>query len=182
MSVVFLLLLLSYLIAATALSALKPSVKVYPSSKVLAKALCNDIKQKAKEEIDRKGSFYMAVPGGSVLKLLSALTESEDQLDWAKVHLFYVNHKCVSMEDPSATHLKAKDLFIDAKIGINSYMSSVDCLAGDGATAASYYETQLRSSGMQVDEKGIPAGGVDKRGATVMPTTKTETTVEETEF
>ena len=45
-----------------------------------------------------------------------------------------------------------------------------------------FFEGKDPFDGKQVDEKGIPAGGVDKRGATVMPTTKTETTVEETEF
>ena len=145
------------------MSVVKPSVKVYPSSKVLAETLCQDIKQAATNEIDRKGSFYIAVPGGSVLKLLSTLTESEDNsIDWAKVHLFYVNHKCVSMEDPSATHLKAKGLFVDAKKDINCYMSSADCLAGDGTTAASYYENQLRSSGIEVDAKGTHTSNLQK--------------------
>jgi 6-phosphogluconolactonase len=38
-------------------------------------------------------------------------------IDWKKVFLFYVNHKCVPMTDASATHFKAKGLFLDA-VGI----------------------------------------------------------------
>lgn len=45
-----------------------------------------------------------------------------------------------------------------------------------------FFEGKDPFDGKQVDEKGIPAGGVDKRGATVMPTTKAQTTEEETEF
>ena len=46
-----------------------------------------------------------------------------------------------------------------------------------------YFEGKDPFDGRQTDEKGLPAGGVDKRGATVIPTT-TEKTVEEdnTEF
>jgi len=48
-----------------------------------------------------------------VLKLLSRLkTQHKDAVNWSKVHLAYVNHKCVN--DETASHNKAKSLFIDS--------------------------------------------------------------------
>ena len=45
-----------------------------------------------------------------------------------------------------------------------------------------FFEGKDPFDGKQVDEKGLPAGGTDKRGSTVMPTKKTKTTEEESEF
>jgi len=45
-----------------------------------------------------------------------------------------------------------------------------------------YFEGKDPFDGRLVDEKGIPAGGVDKKGATVMPTTKTKPVKEDNEF
>jgi hypothetical protein len=45
-----------------------------------------------------------------------------------------------------------------------------------------FFEGKDPFDGKQVDEKGLPAGGTDKRGSTVMPAKKTKTTEEESEF
>ena len=45
-----------------------------------------------------------------------------------------------------------------------------------------FFEGKDPFDGKQTDEKGLPAGGTDKRGSTVLPTTKQTTTEEETEF
>ena len=51
-------------------------VYVYKDAGSLQDALCNDFIDVAKREISRKGSFYCAVPGGSVLKMLSGKKKS----------------------------------------------------------------------------------------------------------
>lgn len=88
-------------------------VRVYPTADDVGRALCAEFVDEAKEAISARGAFYSAVPGGSVLKLLSRLKDAKDELDWSKVHLYYVNHKCVPDDDTSATHSKAKILFLD---------------------------------------------------------------------
>jgi len=45
-----------------------------------------------------------------------------------------------------------------------------------------FFEGKDPFDGKQVDEKGLPAGGTDKRGAHVAPKTKTKKVEEETEF
>ena len=88
-------------------------VRVYPTAEDVGRALCVDFIDQARLSIAARGAFYVAVPGGSVLKLLSGLRDSKTAIDWSKVYLFYVNHKCVPDNDPSATHFKAKALFLD---------------------------------------------------------------------
>ena len=52
----------------------------------------------------------------------------------------------------------------------------------DSIWLPNFFEGKDPFDGKQTDEKGLPAGGVDKRGAHVAPTTKTKPVEEETEF
>eukprot|EP01041_Mallomonas_annulata_P006046 gene6046-12190_t len=115
------------------------SVNVCQTPESLAKFLCRDFVECAKKEIASKGSFFVAVPGGSVLKMLSGLKSISSEVDWNKVFLFYVNHKCVTSIDPSATHFKAKSLFIDA-VGIPA--SNVITLAEDAEIETRGHDTE----------------------------------------
>ena len=52
----------------------------------------------------------------------------------------------------------------------------------DSIWLPNFFEGKDPFDGKQAEEKGLPAGGTDKRGATVMPETKEETTDEGAEF
>ena len=52
----------------------------------------------------------------------------------------------------------------------------------DSIWLPNFFEGKDPFDGKQTDEKGLPAGGTDKRGATVLPKKKTKTVEEETEF
>ena len=52
----------------------------------------------------------------------------------------------------------------------------------DSIWLPNFFEGKDPFDGKQTDEKGIPAGGVDKRGATVLPKKATKKVEEETEF
>jgi hypothetical protein len=66
------------------------------------------------------GYFAMAIPGGSILKML--MEESDffakfdimTQLWTTQTVMAYVNHKCVAMDDEKyATHSNARLLFLE---------------------------------------------------------------------
>ena len=52
----------------------------------------------------------------------------------------------------------------------------------DSIWLPNFFEGKDPFEGRQTDEKGLPAGGVDKRGSTVLPKTATKKDEEETEF
>ena len=52
----------------------------------------------------------------------------------------------------------------------------------DSIWLPNFFEGKDPFDGKQTDEKGLPAGGTDKRGSTVMPKTATKKVEEETEF
>eukprot|EP01038_Epipyxis_sp_PR26KG_P015318 gene15318-20643_t len=98
------------------------NVNIFKSKISLENELCKDIVTCAQQSIAAKGSFFLAVPGGSVLKMLNGLKDSAKYpIDWSKVYLFYVNHKCVEESDPSSTHLKARSIFLDYQPAVNVF-------------------------------------------------------------
>jgi 6-phosphogluconolactonase len=105
------------------------------------------------------GYFALAIPGGSILKMLVGDDIlSSDLGDWtSKTVIAYVNHKCVPMEDGDlATHAKARKLFMDKWDGVN-----VIVLDGtdDGEAEAASYEAKMKalsSKELPRDASGLP--------------------------
>lgn len=92
-------------------------VSVYPTAERCASSLCAHVLAEAQSAIAERGVFVLAVPGGSVLKLLAGLRDNAT-VDWSRVVLLYANHKAVALEAENATHLKARRLFLDSLTGI----------------------------------------------------------------
>lgn len=111
--------------------------------------------ESAAKAIEEKGFFALAIPGGSILKML--VGSGVDQ-DWtSKTTIAYVNHKCVDMADGDlATHAKAMKLFMGEWKGCSPIiMGGTD----KGAEEAMSYETKLRALSQDVlerDENGLP--------------------------
>ena len=97
------------------------------------------MKDAAARAIGERGHFALAIPGGSILKMLAG----EDMDAWTQqTTIAYVNHKCVSMDDIElATHAKAHKLFLDTWIGAEAVlMDGTD----DGENEAKAYEAKLK--------------------------------------
>lgn len=105
------------------------------------------VHQAAQQAVTERGAFCMAIPGGSILKMLVKDDDDDDSyLSWmGQTTLAYVNHKCVSMDDEAlATHAKARRLFLNDWLqgGCN-----VIVLQGtsDGPAEAAAYQAQLQA-------------------------------------
>lgn len=104
-----------------------------------AAVVCSRLEAAAAAAIAERGHFALAIPGGSVMKMLSGTAPT-----WAdKCTLVYVNHKAVPMDDALATHSKASKLFLDD--GWSG--ATVITLTGssDAAAEATSYAAQLRA-------------------------------------
>ena len=91
------------------------------------------------EAIAARGSFALAIPGGSVLNMLMGVSEPK----WAEdTVLAYVNHKCVAMDDGElATHAKAEAKFLSSWEGVKPVLLSGST---DSKAEADAYEKKLR--------------------------------------
>ena len=121
-------------------AAVKPSklTVLFDADAVSAHVLAR-VEAAATKAIAERGHFALAIPGGSILKMLAG-----SKPEWAaKTTLAYVNHKAVPMEDASlATHAKASALFLDGWEGVNPILMGG---SADAAAEAEAYEMALRA-------------------------------------
>jgi len=129
-------------------------VEAFDTEDELAQALCLEVEENARGCLEERGAFTMAIPGGSVAKALVGLREVKD-IDWKKVHVFFVNErpmegKCVSL---------AKKTWTDA-VGIPDVNLHAVMATEDLQAAASDYEDQMRQLGENIlpidEENGMP--------------------------
>ena len=115
-------------------------VMVEMDADAVAASVCQRVEEAASAAIAERGHFALAIPGGSVLKMLAKMPTPA----WAsKTTLAYVNHKAVPMDDAElATHAKAGALFLDKWAGVNAIVMGG---TGDAAAEAAAYENQLRA-------------------------------------
>lgn len=130
-------------------------VKIYPDAAAVGDAVRHLVKDAAEAAIRERGEFALAIPGGSILKMLVG----EDILgDWTyKTTIAYVNHKCVAMDDEAlATHAKAQGLFMNQWAGCTTLiMDGTD----QGEKEAAQYEKKLKFLSERVlprNDKGLP--------------------------
>jgi len=133
------------------------TVWILPTEKDVTHAVHQIVLDAAKRAIAERGHFALAIPGGSVLKVLSSL-EITDGADWvSKTTLAYVNHKCVPNDDlSSAIHAKARNMFLD-RWGLTNIIT----LDGtdDASAEAAAYQTKLEAIPEEVlprDADGFP--------------------------
>ena len=134
-----------------------PVVKKYGDKATLSKEVCAFVAKNARAAIDARGVFHLAVAGGSLLDALVGLSDHKETVDFSKVVLSFVNHKCVDPDGDKANMLKSKTKFAD-KAGISTFVaptiSSID--GGDGLEEAEFYTKAIRDQGIPHTKNGIP--------------------------
>jgi 6-phosphogluconolactonase len=129
------------------------NVVVLEDAAAVGNAVRKIVGESAVAAIADHGYFALAIPGGSILKMLVGddILSGGDLGDWtSKTVIAYVNHKCVPMEDGDlATHAKARKLFMDKWEGVN-----VIVLDGtdDGEAEAASYEAKMKA----LSDKELP--------------------------
>mmetsp|Transcript_19331 Transcript_19331/g.41075 ORF Transcript_19331/g.41075 Transcript_19331/m.41075 type:complete len:371 (+) Transcript_19331:92-1204(+) len=132
-------------------------------SKAVAELACRRVADALAEAIKWRGSASLALPGGSVMAMMGGLVDAVHggklvAVDWTKVHLAFVNHKCVALDDESSNHRKALEIFAK-KLGIPSENIVAPGGSSDGRAEASSYQSKLLaldSAVLPKDEEGIP--------------------------
>ena len=122
------------------------TVTVYPDEAKVAEELNKLVLNYASECVRSKGGFSIASPGGKIPKMLSALPSlpGAAQVDWSKVHLFFVNER---QNEGKCCKLNRTE-FADA-LGIP--LANIHApIAGDSCDSAAAYDSTLRSQPMWV--------------------------------
>jgi 6-phosphogluconolactonase len=87
-------------------------VHILATENDVTKAIHTIVESSATSAIQSRGRFTLAIPGGSVLKILSTLAPGGDWPNYTTI--IFVNHKCVPIDDvTSAIEAQARAKFID---------------------------------------------------------------------
>jgi 6-phosphogluconolactonase len=109
----------------------------------LARAFAHRVEAAAGEAIAARGSFSLAVPGGSAAEaLLPALAEAA--LDWPGVHVFWCDERAVPPHHPDSNHALARRLLLE-RVALRAERIHRMCAEVEAiGRSASEYEAELR--------------------------------------
>lgn len=132
-------------------------------AEAVADLACRRVADALSEAIKWRGSASLALPGGSVMSMMGGLVDAVHggkfaSVDWSKVHIAYVNHKCVPIDDESANHYKALNVFAN-KLALGPEQFVVPDGSSDGRAEAASYQKKLLSLSSDIlpkDADGIP--------------------------
>lgn len=91
------------------------AIRVLPDPASLAEAAARHIVENAQSAIDARGRFSIALSGGSTprdLHVKLANPPFKDELDWAHVHVFFGDERCVPPDDPQSNYRMAMDTLL----------------------------------------------------------------------
>jgi len=116
------------------------------------------VAQAAREAIEEKGAFSIAIAGGSLVKMLGAMADASD-VQWENWHVAWVDERCVPHSDKESNYGGALEAWL-SKVPIpKDQIYAIDqslCPGGGGMAVASKaaddYETRLKA----VSEKAMP--------------------------
>jgi 6-phosphogluconolactonase len=122
------------------------AIRVLPDAQALAEAAARMVAEHARDAIDARGRFSIALSGGSTPKLLHqrlAASPLRDQIDWARVHVFFGDERCVPPDDDQSNYRMARETLLD-RVPIPA--DNVHRMQGELAPeeAAARYEQVLR--------------------------------------
>lgn len=124
----------------------EPRARVFETKDDISTELCSYVVEQAREAIEKRGVFHLAVAGGSLLDLLAKLADHKDSVDFSRVVVSFANHKCVAPDSEKATLAKSKKKFADA-VGITKFVAPTRFPAeGDGSKEAEFYTQALVSA------------------------------------
>jgi 6-phosphogluconolactonase len=154
---------------------LTPEIKVVPDAASVALEAAERVAAAAEAAIELHGAFSIALSGGSTPRALYSLLAAEpyrSSIDWAKVHLFFGDERCVPGDDPHSNYRMAREsLFSKVPVpGDNVYRIRGEI---DPQAAAGEYDQTLKEyfadSGPDVVLLGM---GDDGHTASLFPRTE----------
>jgi 6-phosphogluconolactonase len=93
-----------------------PSLQVYPDATTLAQAAAAHWVARAKEAIAAHGRFAVALSGGSTPRATYALLATPawaGGVEWARVHVFWGDERCVPPDHPESNYRLAREALLD---------------------------------------------------------------------
>ena len=134
------------------------------TSEGCADALVAVVKNASARAIASRGTFSIALAGGSLIRMLGALKKADAEVEFGKWVVFWVDERCVKWADAESNFGGAKRaLFDDVDVPKSSLFAIDETLcetnAGAAIPCAEAYEKDLRAltpHAIELDANGLP--------------------------
>jgi 6-phosphogluconolactonase len=124
-----------------------PVVRTFDDLGALADAAAQLFVQTAATAVKAKGSFFVALSGGSTPRTLYSLLAQppyHDQVNWSRAHIFFGDERCVSPTDPESNYRMARESLL-FHVPVSSHqVYRMPGEAADPNAGAALYEMALR--------------------------------------
>jgi len=120
-------------------------LRVYKDADELARAAASLFLDLSSEKIAEKGSFTAVLSGGKTPEKLYGLLASpefKENIEWAKVHLFWGDERCVPPDDPESNYAMASRVLLT---GVPVPRENIHRIKGElgPQLAAALYEEEI---------------------------------------
>jgi 6-phosphogluconolactonase len=91
-------------------------IRIYPNRESLGEAAAELFATRAREAVEARGRFIVALAGGNTPSLTYELLAGpiwRDRIEWASVHVFWGDERCVPPTDPRSNELMARRALVD---------------------------------------------------------------------
>lgn len=119
---------------------------VLPDLEALSRAAAALFVRRARHAIARRGIFRVVLAGGQTPRgTYERLARSpcREAVDWARVHVFWGDERCVPLDDPRSNFRTAREALLDHVPIPPEHLHPIRCEEGPTAAAARY-EAELR--------------------------------------
>jgi 6-phosphogluconolactonase len=126
---------------------MKAVQKILPDSERLIEAAAEHFVVTARSAIAKRGVFYVALAGGSTPKGLYqklATTPYGEQIDWARLHIFFGDERCVAATHDDSNFKMARLAMLDHLPIPAENVHRMPTESGDAAEVASRYEATIK--------------------------------------
>ena len=153
-------------------------IKSHTTAQEAAKTLASYLK----DQINASDTFYLAVSGGSTPKMLfQALTAIKVEIAWNKLHLYWVDERCVAPEHEESNYLMTfKSLLSNVPLSEDNFHRMKGELSPEDGLVD--YDTEMnclpKAHGLPQFDLIILGMGDDGHTASIFPPSKELITVE----
>ncbi len=130
---------------------MKPEIIIAEDGAQLVEMLAAKLVMTARQCIDERGSFSLALSGGSTPKALYQKLASSDwksQIDWTKCDIVFGDDRAVAPDDALSNYRMARETLLDF---VPARVHRIETEREDLESAAADYEKALRGLGGRVD-------------------------------
>src|SRR6185369_8288528 len=123
-------------------------IQIFPNSEDLARAAAEHFVARCREAVERRGSFTVALSGGSTPKLLFELLADpnepfRDQIPWPNIHFFWSDERHVPPDHADSNYRMANEAMLSRVPVATNNVHRVPSENPNATEAASEYEQTL---------------------------------------